>query len=172
MKVINFLGGPGCGKSTTAAGLFAAMKCRGFKVEMVTEFPKDLVYEERHMMLDNQFFIFAEQYRRLWRLKDKVDYIITDSPLLLQLYYGKEESFHYRNLVIEKTKEFDNEYFFLEREGEYKEYGRLQTKKEAMKIDEYILEILSDQVGIDNYKVYKSKCENLYEKIINENFLI
>ena len=45
MKVINLWGGPGCGKSTTAAGLFSIMKMRGHKVELVTEYAKELTYD-------------------------------------------------------------------------------------------------------------------------------
>lgn len=43
--VVNLFGGPGCGKSTTMARLFADLKTRGLNVEMVSEFAKDLVYE-------------------------------------------------------------------------------------------------------------------------------
>ena len=39
--VINLFGGPGCGKSTTMARLFADLKARGYNVEMVSEFAKD-----------------------------------------------------------------------------------------------------------------------------------
>ena len=47
MKVINLFGGPGCGKSTTAADLFARMKLRGLSVELVTEYAKDVVWDEK-----------------------------------------------------------------------------------------------------------------------------
>ncbi len=47
LKVINLWAGPGAGKSTTAAGLFNLMKIRGYNVELVTEFAKEMVYEGR-----------------------------------------------------------------------------------------------------------------------------
>ena len=40
MIVVNLFGGPGCGKSTTAAWLFNQLKERGINCEYVTEFPK------------------------------------------------------------------------------------------------------------------------------------
>ena len=40
MKVINFFGGPGVGKSTAACDLFVAMKKAGYKVEYVDEYAK------------------------------------------------------------------------------------------------------------------------------------
>lgn len=42
-SVINLIGGPGSGKSTTAAGLFFRMKSMGVRCELVTEYAKELV---------------------------------------------------------------------------------------------------------------------------------
>ena len=88
MNVINLYGGPGCGKSTTAAALFVYMKLKGYNVELVTEYAKDLVWDNRlEDMLDQQEYIFAKQNHRLHRLREKVNYAITDSPLLLSIVY-------------------------------------------------------------------------------------
>lgn len=86
MKVINLLSGPGAGKSTTAAGLFYQMKLKGINVELITEYAKDMTWEERYNTLSNQLYIFAKQYSRQLRVKNKVDYIVTDSPLLLSFF--------------------------------------------------------------------------------------
>ena len=47
MICINFYGGPGIGKSTMAAKMFAALKTAGVKTELVGEFAKDLVYDRK-----------------------------------------------------------------------------------------------------------------------------
>jgi predicted ATPase len=60
LKVINLYGGPGTGKSTTAAALFALMKREGYNVELVTEFAKDLVWTERNKELGDQIYIFGK----------------------------------------------------------------------------------------------------------------
>ena len=67
LKVINLWGEPGAGKSTVAAGLFNLMKLMGEKVELVTEYAKDLTYEKNHVSLQNQLLILATQDNRLRR---------------------------------------------------------------------------------------------------------
>ena len=64
--VINLFGGPGCGKSTTMARLFADLKTMGYNVEMVSEFAKDLVYEMRQETMKDELYIFAKQHHRLF----------------------------------------------------------------------------------------------------------
>jgi len=46
-RVINLLGGPGVGKSTAAAKLFAKYKDEGKSVELVREYVKDWAWEGR-----------------------------------------------------------------------------------------------------------------------------
>ena len=46
----------------------------------MTEFAKDLTWENRQNTLENQLYVFAEQHHRVNRLKKQVDVVITDSP--------------------------------------------------------------------------------------------
>lgn len=150
MKVINLFGGPGTGKSTTAAGLFYAMKSLGYKVELVTEFAKDLVYQESFFRLEDQLMIFARQNHKLWVLKDKVDYVIVDSPLLLSNHYfrynGDYDENMFKALVVDTFNRYDNLNILLKRNTvnhPYQEYGRMQTLEEAIQIDASIESILN-----------------------------
>ena len=70
--VINIFGGPGCGKSTTATGVFSLLKLHGVNAEFVSEFAKDLTWEERYKTLKNQNYVSAKQHHRQWRLSDDV----------------------------------------------------------------------------------------------------
>ena len=99
MIIINLFAGPGSGKSTTCAGLFSKLKLAGINCEMVLEYAKELVWENNLETLDDQIYIFAEQLHRINRLKNKVDVIITDSPLLLSIIYGKSNSYYFRKLI-------------------------------------------------------------------------
>ena len=73
MKVINLFGPPGSRKTTLAAKIFVAMREMGLNTEFVTEYAKDLVFDERFKVLDDQLYILAKQNSRLRRLQGKVD---------------------------------------------------------------------------------------------------
>ena len=53
MKVINIFGGPGTGKSVTAAKLFAELKIQNKNCELITEYAKELVYDESYKVIDH-----------------------------------------------------------------------------------------------------------------------
>lgn len=139
--VVNLYGGPGSGKSTQAAAIFAALKKQGINAELSTEYAKDLTYQESMKVLGNQIYVFAKQHMRLWRSKGLVDVIITDSPLLLcTVYNASTHSDTFRALVREQYDAFDNINVFLKRPNVYKNHGRTQTLEEAMELDRQISE--------------------------------
>lgn len=144
--VINFFGGPGLGKSTLSAGLFYWMKKNYYEVELSTEYAKDVTWEGHQAKLEDQLYITAKQNRKLWRLKGKVDFIITDSPLLLGVQYAKPDYFpnYYANLVHEVFNSYKNINLFIKRTKTYNPNGRNQTLAEAMIIDEHIIKMLGE----------------------------
>ena len=149
--VINLFGGPGCGKSTTAAAVFSLLKLHSVETELITEFAKDLVWEERFHTFKNQHYLFGKQHHRLWRVGDKVDVMVTDSPIFLSLIYRKElYSDAFRKVVLEEFNAYNNINFFLNRIKPYNEVGRNQTKKEAKQIDREIIKDL-DKHSIDYF---------------------
>ncbi len=141
-RIINLFGGPGAGKSTTAAGVFSLLKLDGVNCELVTEYAKDLVWEDRHKTLENQFYVSAKQHNRLWRIPETVDIVITDSPILLGILYSNDKLF--KSMLIKKFSEFNNLNFFLNRVKSFNEIGRLQKEEEANKFCASTVNLLDD----------------------------
>ena len=145
MIVVNLFGGPGSGKSTTRAGLFYLMKLAGMKVEEAPEWIKHKVYEEDPYPFKDQLYTLAKQNKQVRELDGKVDWCITDSPILLSLIYGKGKTETFKNLVHETYDSYDNINIFIERVKPYAPYGRHQTENEAIEKDREILTILSER---------------------------
>jgi hypothetical protein len=113
------------------AAVFSELKWRGQRVEMAPEFVKDLVWEDRKQALGNQIYVFACQLQRIMRIEHQVDYIVTDSPLLLSLVYGQDESPEFQALVHRVNLRFDNLNFLLTRSKVYDGVGRYQDEEQA-----------------------------------------
>ena len=147
MKVLNLWGGAGTGKSTAAAGLFYEMKKLKLNVELVTEYAKDVTWERRYELLDDQIYIFAKQQRRISRLANHgIDWVITDCPLALGLVYAKDDLYSdaFPKLVIEMFNTYDNYNFLLQRHFEYNPIGRNQKDvEEAKKFDVKITDLIN-----------------------------
>ena len=171
LNVINLYGGPGSGKSTTAAGLFYELKKQHFNVELVTEFAKDLVYADQLAgLLDQQEYIFGEQNFRLHRLRGKVDWAITDSPIMLATTYAQPDYpciEEFRNLVLATDKTYTNINIFLKRPDTFSQDGRAHTLEEAKSVDDDLLDMLN-QHNIP-YDVFTTD-DNVVESIINKYF--
>ena len=142
--VVNFFAGPGAGKSTTAAGLFFQMKLAGMRAELVTEFAKDCTYESNWSVMGNQLAVLGEQDRRLRRLVGVVDYIITDSPLLIGLAYAKGEfkADWFKNAVTGAFESYRNVNFFVHAVKPYQPFGRRESEASARAVDDVVRKLL------------------------------
>jgi hypothetical protein len=133
MKVINLIGGANTGKTCTALGLTYQMKRAGLRVKYVPEYAEDMVYEERSNILGDQLYILAKQNRRLHRLRDRVDWVVTDSPLLFGLVYASPSDHPELGAAIRKYWDsYDNVSFLLPRDYSfrYDPVGRVQQSHE------------------------------------------
>ena len=149
--VINLIGAPCAGKSTLAALVFSKLKMNNISCEIVTEFAKDLVWDESLQGLNNQLYVFSEQFYRVWRLQNKVDVIVTDSPMLLSIYYNrkqKEENKlsekYFNPLILECNDKYDNLNFFVKRNYSYDNKGRRHNEEESNKIEQDMLILYKD----------------------------
>ena len=171
--VINILGGPGVGKTTIANELFVRLKKMGKDVEAVSEFAKELVWEKRDEAFDDRLYMHAEQNHRLMMMNNNLDYIITDSPLILtsvyNSYYLKDKfSSSYNSMIDEVTiqtwKLYNNKTFFIERSVDYETNGRRESEKQANDIDIKIKKYLEDN-NIEYIKIQDR--DNAVGEILN-----
>lgn len=170
MIVINLYGGPGTGKSSTAADLFAKMKWEGHNVEIINEYAKKVTWEGHHNILRDQIYLFAKQNRKLERLRDQVDWVITDSPLpLCGIYAGPDYFPSFQPLIWEVFNSYRNINIMLERKKAYNPKGRNQTEKEARTIDVRTELMLIDQ-KVDYHKVAAdpSAKDTIYDMFVRE----
>lgn len=142
--VVNLFGGPGSGKSTTAAGVFYELKSAGINCELAAEYAKDLTWEERHQTFKDQIYIFGKQYHRICRLLGQVDVIITDSPILLTPIYDSEKRPTLKKLVIEEHMKMWTFNAFINRVKKFNPKGRLHNENEACHLDMHILDMLNE----------------------------
>lgn len=167
-KIINIFAGPGAGKSTTAAKLFSLYKCAGYSAELVTEYAKDMTWEQREPILQDQLYILAKQNRRVSRLIGKVDYVITDSPIIMGLAYVPDN--YYKNFapfVKEVWDSYDNHSFFIGRSDlvEYQEYGRNHNYAQAVEIDGKIKEMLaSHNISFEQIPLSETLADTIFER--------
>jgi nicotinamide riboside kinase len=149
--IVNIIGGPGAGKTTLAAMLFAFMKqkYKDCRVEYVQEYAKKLVWREDWDVLNNQLIVSKKQYELFHIMKDKVDVIVTDGPLVHGLYYNKtnvNNTSHPQKTeekIIEYINEFRNINIVINRgDFTFETAGRTQTEEEAIEIDNGLRQLL------------------------------
>lgn len=166
-KVINLFGGPGTGKSETASGIFNLLKRNRIRTEYVQEFAKDLTWENNSTALACQDYVFGNQYYRMFRLIGQVEFIVTDSPLLLTPIYNQDETLNSHTKF--RHNEFENYNFFLKRVKPYDPVGRTQTASEAEELDAKInLYLFCNQIPFIEVVADDSATSRIVEFILNQ----
>lgn len=136
MIVVNFFGAPGSGKTTAAMGLASLMKREQLNAEYVSEFAKEQVWAKSAHLLEEQNWIFANQNLRLGMMRGQVDFVSTDSPLPLSVFYVPEDyPPSFADFCLHSFARYENVNFFLRRSHSYSAVGRLQTEGQAVAMD-------------------------------------
>ncbi len=175
MKNIQLFGGPGTGKSTTAAGLFYKMKTLDYKVEYIQEFAKELTFSRDYTRLSDQLLILGEQHHRMKRLEGQVEYLIHDSPFIMGLVYLADDKHLpkdiYTDLIHSMYNSYNNLNIFITRSDQhtYQEYGRSQTIDEAINKDKEIKDILiSLNIPFIELKMGSKLVDNIFDIVKNK----
>ena len=145
--VVNLFGVPGAGKSTGAAYIFSQLKMQGVNCELVTEFAKDKVWENTEEVFKNQAYIFGKQSFKISRCYDKVDVVITDSPLPLSIFYNHEPRLteNFNNAVMDFFNSYKNMNYLLLRTKPYNPVGRMQTEAESDQLKQPMIDLLNSR---------------------------
>lgn len=172
VRRICLYGGSGLGKSIVAAQAFAELKKIHLNIELITEVVKPLAIQKQFPKSFDQFAILGEQISKEDKLLPYIDYIITDSPVLLNAAYSKYYNCPFWRQCEEVALQFEEQYkglhILLTREGlPYDQSGRYQNEEQAKEMDENIKQLLDRHLdyitipSIDFKTIYQTITTNL-----------
>lgn len=152
-RVINFYAGPGCGKSTSSAYCFAALKQAGVNCELVREFVKEWAWQGIPVGVYDQFYFLGKQIKKESMVLGKVDYAITDSPVWLAAFYATQTTPPLKGLdacvagYYEQAERDGHQYIhvWLRRTKPYVQAGRYHTEAQSRQVDVDLRHFLSDR---------------------------
>ena len=168
--IVNLFGGPGTGKSTNAAGVFYKLKSQGINCEYIQEYAKDKTWQGDRFSLTVQPYITCKQLYRQQRVMDKVDVIVTDSPIILgAVYGGLYATDKFNAWLVETFHSFNNLNIFLVRNLDnhpYNPAGRSQTVEQAMDIDQRVRELLnSNEISYQDFLVEPDTADKIVKMV-------
>lgn len=172
MRRIQFFGAPGTGKSVLAHEALTYFKKAGMNCEIVLELAREWAYINRGIQSMDQIYLFASQMTREDSLlsRDKVDFVITDSPLLLNCWYSRNQNPVFWQSLEPLVKLFDKRFepinFFCPINKSYKfhQEGRHFTEDKSTMISESMYQLVEDFYGKKNVVVLPN--ENRLEAVV------
>lgn len=132
-RCLNLYAGPGVGKTTAMASVFAELKHMRINAEMAVEYSKELVWH--HADFDQEQ-IFQVQARRMSVAKH-TDLVVTDGPLLQQMVYVDDEALQ-RRIVAEYALYENIDILLIRSDMLYDPNGRYSDEATARVLDEEI----------------------------------
>lgn len=143
-------GGPCGGKTTAARWLASELATKGYNCDYVQEFVKGWAYLGNLPEGYDQLHILGQQVRaEEIPLRGGVDFIVTDSPLMLSVVYSRLYSLDYADALAPMAFHPENHYrsfnIFLDRTNiPFRDHGRFQGYDVAKKVDGMILDVIAD----------------------------
>ena len=115
--------------------------------------------------------MFGKQSFKMGRVRDKVQVMVVDSPLILCIVYNNDEKLghDFDETVWNMFNSYDNRNYLLTRKHTYEDTGRFQNEKEALEVRKQIVKAL-DSMNI-SYHIATSNeldCEIIANKIAEE----
>ena len=128
----------------------ARLKRKGINAEYVTEFAKDKVYENNQEVFKHQQYLFGKQSFRMGRVRNKVQVMVCDSPLLLNIIYNDDEVLgeDFNQMVLNVFNSYNNKNYLVVRNHTYEDKGRIHDEKESKILKKKIVDKL-DELNIE-----------------------
>lgn len=143
--LINLYGAPCSGKTTIAFKVAYRSKKDGFSTALVQEYATELIWEDRLSSV-SQFEITEEMIRRLSLPIGKVDVIVCECPIHLNILYDREDS-RIPKLIEEFYEQHKMEiynFFLPVNLDKWTEKNRIHTPEEALIIQGEILKMFKE----------------------------
>lgn len=175
LTMINFFGPPGIGKTKIASDVFSAMKLRHESVGLVQEYAKDLLLrlprsisneDIAAVLATRQMHLFGEQHLRQQVLEGVYRYGVTDSPLLMSVFYAPKPYYpSFESMVKEVFDSYRNINFYLFRdldaapfENEGRVHNLAQSRAKDLEMREDLARIGIPYAEIDLDDPHSLKC--------------
>ena len=162
-KRICFYGGPGLGKSTIGARLFADLKQTGLRVEFSIEHVKNWTFIDRQIDGWDQPYLLGRQIQYShYPLKKGADLVVEESPPELNSWYAEYFDLPAADALMDVAWEYSKLYptlhVLLRREDDfYDSFGRFQDIQDAKDMDTRIESMLQKRLGDGNFWVVNPK---------------
>lgn len=174
LKRINFFGVPSVGKTTIATGFFHYCKAKNHNCEIISELARDWAYTDRFIKSFDQIYLTASQMHRedTLLLRKKVDFVISDSPILLNVFYSAIANENFTDPLIDLHALFEDQYpsmnFYIRKNekslyntsGRHHDLQQLEELKEKMDlflanyVDEKKLFVIEKAEDLDFENIY------------------
>lgn len=179
--VINLLGEPSVGKSSTSAGAFYEFAVNNFKSEVVNEVAKGFAWETpkdpltgkalQHPIFGQQVYLLGEQNRWLERVDKNRDCVIMECPLIMTAIYQPEDYFKsFTPVALDHFRSYRNLNFLIQRNHDFDPDGRVHDEAEAKAVREKLIKFMEDN-DIPYIKIKTSRDINKrIVKYVQQNF--
>ena len=170
--VVNLFGEPSAGKSTAAMDITANLKRAGINAEYVSEFAKDKVYEHNEEVFAHQEYIFGKQSFKMGKVRNNVQVIVTDSPLLFSILYNDDDKIlgeEFNKVVLNMFNSYDNRNFMIIRRHKFENRGRRQNEKESTEVRNKLVKLLFDlNIPYRRFTSSTKDCDQIAYEIAKE----
>lgn len=171
--VVNLFGGPGTAKSIFCALIFARLKLNGVSCEMAREVVKDEIWKGNTYLLSNQQAIYSEQQKLVHALREKVDVVVTDAPLMNSILYdniyNENVDIDFHRTVKNEFDRYNNMNFVLSRVMPYEKEGRHQNEQEAETVSAEVLDLLTKNgIPFKNFDAWEENANVIAREVLKK----